>query len=82
MIHQNRLKTTVKPVWDDHSWDHLKVVVLDRWLFYKAPFFRQVFSFYSHCECFVNNKYLLEERFINFACFGAFLKIKNVLSYY
>ena len=29
-------KNTVKPVEDDHSWDHSKVVMLDRWSSYKT----------------------------------------------
>ena len=28
---------TVKPVQDNHSWDHSKVAVLDRWSSYKTP---------------------------------------------
>ena len=28
---------TVKHVQDDHSWDHSKVAILDRWLSYKTP---------------------------------------------
>ena len=28
---------TVKPVSDDHSWNHTKVVALDKWSSYKTP---------------------------------------------
>ena len=34
MLHTNN---TVKPVQDNHSWEHSKVVVLDRWSPYKTP---------------------------------------------
>ena len=30
-------RNTVKPVQDDHSWDHSKMVLLGRWLSYKTP---------------------------------------------
>ena len=30
-------ETTVKPVEDDYSWDHSKVVALGRWWSYKTP---------------------------------------------
>ena len=30
-------KHAAKPVYDDHSWDHSKAVVLDRWSSYKTP---------------------------------------------
>ena len=33
----SNITDTIKPVEDDHSWDHSKVVVLDRWSSCKTP---------------------------------------------
>ena len=45
----------------------------------KSGRFWQVFSFYSYCECFINNKDLMEYRFAILHVLVPFLKIKMFL---
>ena len=66
---------------------HLEWVVILKNTFIKGPqtksgCSRQAFSFYSHCECSINNKDSLEQRFAILCNLVLSLKIKNVLSYF